>query len=125
MDKIKIAGGGPLNGVIPISGAKNAALPLMIASLLTRDTLTLANMPLLADVTQLERILGNHGVDIMVGGKRSGETADHAAVMQAADLPGVGLHHRLPHGDLSVPSDDDFAILADGHDGGAMPDGHG
>jgi UDP-N-acetylglucosamine 1-carboxyvinyltransferase len=57
MDKIKITGGAPLNGrVIPISGAKNAALPLMIASLLTRDTLTLANMPLLADVTlQLER----------------------------------------------------------------------
>ena len=58
-------------------------------------------------------------------GRGAGETADHAAVMQAADLPGVGLHHRLPHGDLSVPSDDDFAILADGHDGGAMPDGHG
>jgi len=74
MDKIKITGGAPLNGVIPISGAKNAALPLMIASLLTRDTLTLANMPLLADVTQLERILGNHGVDFAISGKRSGQT---------------------------------------------------
>ncbi|HEY8070507.1 MAG TPA: UDP-N-acetylglucosamine 1-carboxyvinyltransferase, partial [Methylocystis sp.] len=61
MDKIKIIGGNKLNGVIPISGAKNAALPLMIASLLTKDTLTLENMPLLADVTQLERILSNHG----------------------------------------------------------------
>ncbi|MCX7899450.1 MAG: UDP-N-acetylglucosamine 1-carboxyvinyltransferase [Methylocystis sp.] len=76
MDKIKIVGGQALNGVIPISGAKNAALPLMIASLLTRDTLTLANMPLLADVTLLERILGNHGVDYAVAGKRSGETVD-------------------------------------------------
>ena len=76
MDKIKIVGGTRLNGVIPISGAKNAALPLMIASLLTRETLTLANMPLLADVTQLERILGNHGVDYAVAGKRPGETAD-------------------------------------------------
>jgi len=74
MDKIKITGGAPLNGVITISGAKNAALPLMIASLLTRDTLTLANMPLLADVTQLERILGNHGVDFAISGKRSGQT---------------------------------------------------
>jgi UDP-N-acetylglucosamine 1-carboxyvinyltransferase len=74
MDRIKITGGGPLEGVIPISGAKNAALPLMIASLLTRDTLTLSNMPLLADVTQLERILGNHGVDFAISGKRSGQT---------------------------------------------------
>ncbi len=74
MDKIKIVGGGPLNGVIPISGAKNAALPLMIASLLTKETLTLENMPLLADVTQLERILGNHGVDFTISGKRKGDT---------------------------------------------------
>ena len=76
MDKIRIVGGSTLNGVIPISGAKNAALPLMIASLLTRETLTLENMPLLADVTQLERILGNHGVDYTIAGKRSGETVD-------------------------------------------------
>jgi UDP-N-acetylglucosamine 1-carboxyvinyltransferase len=76
MDRIKIVGGNRLNGVIPISGAKNAALPLMIASLLTRETLTLENMPLLADVTLLERILGNHGVDYAVSGKRSGETPD-------------------------------------------------
>ena len=76
MDKIIIVGGNPLNGVIPVSGAKNAALPLMIASLLTKETLTLENMPLLADVTQLERILGNHGVDYGVSGKRAHETAD-------------------------------------------------
>jgi UDP-N-acetylglucosamine 1-carboxyvinyltransferase len=74
MDRIKITGGSPLEGVIPISGAKNAALPLMIASLLSRDTLTLSNMPLLADVTQLERILGNHGVDFAISGKRSGQS---------------------------------------------------
>jgi UDP-N-acetylglucosamine 1-carboxyvinyltransferase len=74
MDRIKITGGAPLNGVIPISGAKNAALPLMIASLLTKETLTLENMPLLADVTQLERILGNHGVDFTISGKRMGDT---------------------------------------------------
>ena len=74
MDRIRIRGGNRLNGTIPISGAKNAALPLMIASLLTRDTLTLSNMPLLADVTQLERILGNHGVDFAISGKRSGQS---------------------------------------------------
>lgn len=70
MDLIKITGGNPLNGVIPISGAKNAALPLMIASLLTDDTLTLENVPHLADVEQLIRILGNHGVDYSVNGRR-------------------------------------------------------
>ena len=70
MDRIHITGGAPLNGVIPISGAKNAALPLMIASLLTDGTLTLENVPHLADVEQLTRILGNHGVDYMVNGRR-------------------------------------------------------
>ncbi len=74
-------GGRPLNGIIPISGAKNATLPLMIASLLTDETLILDNVPRLADVAQLERILNNHGVDIMVSGKRPGETADHGQTM--------------------------------------------
>src|SRR5580692_4000689 len=77
MDRIRIVGGRPLNGSIPISGAKNATLPLMIASLLTEQTLILDNVPRLADVVLLQRILGNHGVDVMVGGKRPGETVDH------------------------------------------------
>ncbi len=75
MDRIQIRGGGALNGVIPISGAKNAALPLMIASLMTDQTLTLENLPRLADVAQLAHILGNHGVDYSVDGKRIGEEA--------------------------------------------------
>ncbi len=75
MDRIVIRGGAKLNGTIPISGAKNAALPLMIASLLTDQTLTLENLPRLADVNQLVRILGNHGVDYSVDGKRQGEDA--------------------------------------------------
>jgi UDP-N-acetylglucosamine 1-carboxyvinyltransferase len=73
MDRIRIVGGRPLNGTIPISGAKNATLPLMIASLLTDQTLILDNVPRLADVVQLQRILGNHGVDVMMSGKRSGD----------------------------------------------------
>ena len=81
MDRIRIIGGRSLNGTIPISGAKNATLPLMIASLLTDQTLILENVPRLADVALLERILGNHGVDIMVSGKRSGETADHGQTL--------------------------------------------
>lgn len=71
MDRIRIRGGKPLNGVIPISGAKNAALPLMIASLLTPDTLTLKNLPNLADTNLLARILRNHGVDCAMDGKRA------------------------------------------------------
>ncbi len=74
MDRIRIVGGSPLNGIIPISGAKNAALPLMIASLLTPETLTLENVPRLADVNQLNRILGNHGVDYRLEGKRVGDS---------------------------------------------------
>jgi UDP-N-acetylglucosamine 1-carboxyvinyltransferase len=74
MDRIRIVGGQPLQGTIPISGAKNATLPLMIASLLTADTLILENVPRLADVRLLQRILGNHGIDVMIGGKRPGET---------------------------------------------------
>jgi UDP-N-acetylglucosamine 1-carboxyvinyltransferase len=81
MDRIRIVGGRPLSGTIPISGAKNATLPLMIASLLTEETLVLDNVPRLADVGLLQRILGNHGVDVMVGGKRAGETADHGQTL--------------------------------------------
>ncbi|GGB49287.1 UDP-N-acetylglucosamine 1-carboxyvinyltransferase [Roseibium aquae] len=75
MDSIKVTGGAELHGVIPISGAKNAALPLMIASLLTDETLTLANVPRLRDVALLTQILSNHGVDYSVNGKRNGQDA--------------------------------------------------
>jgi UDP-N-acetylglucosamine 1-carboxyvinyltransferase len=73
MDRIRIVGGQRLSGTIPISGAKNATLPLMIASLLTDETLILEKVPRLADVIQLQRILGNHGVDVMIAGKRPGD----------------------------------------------------
>jgi UDP-N-acetylglucosamine 1-carboxyvinyltransferase len=73
MDRIRIRGGRRLQGTIPISGAKNATLPLMIASLLTEDTLVLDNVPHLADVVSLQRILNNHGVDVMLSGKRASD----------------------------------------------------
>ena len=73
MDRIRIVGGAPLEGTIPISGAKNAALPLMIASLLTDETVTLQNVPRLADVQRLFDILANHGVDTAFQGKRNGQ----------------------------------------------------
>jgi UDP-N-acetylglucosamine 1-carboxyvinyltransferase len=68
MDKIRIIGGRPLEGRIEISGAKNAALPLMAASLLTSETLTLSNLPHLADITMLAKLLTKLGVRISMNG---------------------------------------------------------
>ncbi len=64
MDKLIIRGGVPLSGEIRISGAKNAALPLMCAALLTREQLTLSNVPHLRDVTTMLRLLAQMGVEV-------------------------------------------------------------
>ena len=64
MDKLTIAGGAPLSGEIRISGAKNAALPLMCAALLTREPLTLSNAPHLRDVSTMVRLLAQMGVEV-------------------------------------------------------------
>src|SRR6476620_8249811 len=88
MDRIRIVGGNELRGEIPISGAKNAALPLMIASLLSKQPLILENVPRLADVKQLEKILENHGVDIAVHGRRPGtdDLAGQRMTFHAAEI---------------------------------------
>ncbi len=72
MDKIRIKGGVPLEGVIPIGGAKNAALPLMAASLLTSETLTLTNAPVLADIVTMANLLVQHGVAVVRGEEGAG-----------------------------------------------------
>ena len=72
MDRILIRGGTPLRGVIPIGGAKNAALPLMAASLLTDDMLTLSNLPHLLDISTMAKLLGELGVTISMDGDASG-----------------------------------------------------
>ncbi len=64
MDKIKIKGGKVLEGKIYISGAKNAALPLICASLLTEDTVTLTNMPMLSDIKAMNALLEQLGTKI-------------------------------------------------------------
>ncbi|MGE0585406.1 MAG: UDP-N-acetylglucosamine 1-carboxyvinyltransferase [Flavobacteriaceae bacterium] len=81
MERIRIVGGSVLNGTIPISGAKNAALPLMIASILTAEPLVLENVPRLRDVNLLGRILGNHGVDMAIAGKRAGQSDTTGQIM--------------------------------------------
>ena len=64
MDKLIIHGGAPLSGEIRVSGAKNAALPLMCAALLTREPLTLSNTPHLRDVSTMVRLLAQMGVEV-------------------------------------------------------------
>ncbi|HLN22751.1 MAG TPA: UDP-N-acetylglucosamine 1-carboxyvinyltransferase [Patescibacteria group bacterium] len=68
MDKIRIVGGTPLRGVIPIGGAKNAALTLMPACLLTDETLSLSNLPHLVDITTMANLLAQHGVSMSLNG---------------------------------------------------------
>ncbi len=72
MDRIRIRGGRPLRGEITISGAKNAALPLMAASLLSEETLTLSNLPHLVDITTLANLLVHLGVEIRMNGAAEG-----------------------------------------------------
>ncbi|HVI50011.1 MAG TPA: UDP-N-acetylglucosamine 1-carboxyvinyltransferase [Candidatus Sulfotelmatobacter sp.] len=69
MDKIRIVGGTPLRGVIPIGGAKNAALTLMPACLLTDETLSLSNLPHLVDITTMANLLSQHGVAMSLNGQ--------------------------------------------------------
>jgi UDP-N-acetylglucosamine 1-carboxyvinyltransferase len=64
VDKLKIEGGIPLEGEVRISGAKNAALPILCASLLTSDPLRVANVPHLKDVTTMLTLLGQMGVEV-------------------------------------------------------------
>ena len=65
MEKLKIVGNGPLNGDITVSGAKNAALPILCASLLTADTLRLTNVPQLRDVLTTQKLLQGMGARVM------------------------------------------------------------
>ncbi len=86
MDKIKIRGGRPLKGQIQISGAKNAALPLMAACLLTDETLTLSNLPHLADITTLANLLIQHGVDLHMNGATNGGHTGKVLEMSAREI---------------------------------------
>ena len=69
MDKLIITGGGPLNGEIRISGAKNAALPILAATLLADEPVTVRNIPHLQDITTTMGLLGRMGVKLVVGEK--------------------------------------------------------
>ncbi len=69
MDRIRIRGGRPLHGDLQIGGAKNAALPLMTAGMLTDDRLLLGNVPRLADIATMSALIAQHGVAVEPDGR--------------------------------------------------------
>ncbi len=69
MDKLLINGGRVLNGVVRASGAKNAALPILAATLLTKDLITIKNLPHLHDITTMLELLGSMGCGVVVDEK--------------------------------------------------------
>ncbi len=84
MEKLKIVGNGPLNGDITVSGAKNAALPILCASLLTADTLRLTNVPQLRDVLTTQKLLQGMGARVMTDNVHEYElTASDIHTLQA------------------------------------------
>ena len=85
MDRIRIEGGVPLNGTIDISGAKNAALPLMAAALLTDEPLMLSNLPKLADIASMGDLLRGLGVGIEALGNGDAN-AKRRVRLSAADI---------------------------------------
>jgi len=87
MDKLRIAGGVPLHGQVAMAGAKNAALPIMAATLLTRDELRLSNVPQLADVSTMGKLLRGMGVSVERGGTD--------VVLRAADLASTEAPYEL------------------------------
>ena len=69
MEKLKIQGGGPLKGEVWISGSKNAALPILSATLLSEGLATVSNLPHLQDVTTTIELLGSLGVTVSIDEK--------------------------------------------------------
>ena len=87
MQKLKIRGGKPLNGTVRISGAKNAALPILCAAILSAETLTLHNVPQLNDIGTMLKLLEQMGVST----RREGETV----VLNAANLTNLSAPYDL------------------------------
>jgi UDP-N-acetylglucosamine 1-carboxyvinyltransferase len=86
MDRIRIRGGRQLKGEIRVSGSKNAALPLMVASLLTDQKLTLHNVPRLADITTMIQLLQQHGVEVQAAPGENGHAHGTVLTLQTARI---------------------------------------
>jgi len=94
MDRIRIRGGKPLNGTIAVGGAKNAALPLMAASLLTDETLTLTNLPRLVDIATLCTLLEQHGVGVRRD-EQASNGGDHVVELTAGEITNLTAPYDL------------------------------
>jgi UDP-N-acetylglucosamine 1-carboxyvinyltransferase len=92
MDRIRIVGGKPLKGRIRVSGAKNAALPLMAAALLTEEPLRLENLPDLADIRTMASLLEQHGVAVSWNGK---DGAGRAVSLKASPIANTRAPYEL------------------------------
>jgi len=114
MDKLSIIGGKRLDGEIRIAGAKNAALPILAATLLAQEPVTIRNLPHLHDVTTMIELLGRMGVSLLVGDKLSVEidatTLDHCIApydlvktMRASILVLGPLVARFGEAEVSLP----------------------
>ena len=88
MDKLKLTGGKPLQGEVQISGAKNAALPILCATLLTREPLRLRNVPDLADVGTMLKLLKKTGVTVA-------QDAEFGVELEAANVTNLEAHYDL------------------------------
>lgn len=86
MEKLVITGGKSLSGTIPISGAKNAALPLMCTCLLSDEPVTLKNLPRLADITTLSDLLNHMGVTVTIAGGRGGRIQGRSLTFDGSDI---------------------------------------
>src|SRR5271170_5067682 len=86
MDRIRIRGGKPLSGDIVIGGAKNAALPLMAAAMLTDQRLVLSNVPRLADVQTMSLLLAQHGIAVDPVGN-DGRTLSLGGTITSTEAP--------------------------------------
>ena len=95
MDSIHIIGGRPLKGKIHISGSKNASLPLLAACLLTDETLSLSNVPHLADIVTMSKLLGQLGVDIGLDGTLAGSSSGRVMELKANKLSGITAPYDL------------------------------
>ena len=114
MDKLQIQGGAPLEGEVRISGAKNAALPILAATLLAEGTVSVGNVPHLQDVTTMIELLGRMGVSVTIDDKMrvevdAGTIKDHVApyelvrTMRASILVLGPLLARFGQADVSLP----------------------
>jgi len=114
VDKLIVTGAGPLDGEVIISGAKNAALPILISSLLVDGKLTLSNVPHLQDITTTMSLLGYLGVELEVDermnicadGSKLNETRapyDLVKTMRASILVLGPILARMGHAEVSLP----------------------